>query len=101
MNDDKHLLSTASYFWVSDSDEEFGPPKLPGVMLSAVGHRLFLTISERTETHESMTIKNLAEVSVDLTTFINGLRAVIDTNQFEAVFHLFEKTKNPYEGAPQ
>jgi hypothetical protein len=96
MKNQRH--NTDSYVWIGDSEEKFAPPTLPGLMLSSVGNEVFLSIAERTETHESMTIKTLAEVSVDVSTLINGLRAVIDTNQFEAVFHLFEKTKNPYQG---
>jgi hypothetical protein len=94
----KRKPRTDTYVWIIDAEDKYEPPSEPGLMLSAVGERLFISI-EQLETHDAKTktFTNLAEVQVDLYTFMKALMTVVDAQEFDTFINLISQKDNSDE----
>lgn len=83
---------TDAWVWIVDADDTYEPPSEPGLMISAVHDRVFLSIEKQENPDgKTTTFTKVAEVQVELTTLLKGILTVIDAQQFDTVFSLLPK----------
>ena len=81
-----------AWVWIVDADDPCEPPSEPGLMISAVHDRVFLSIEKQENPDgKTTTFTKVAEVQVELTTLLKGLFTVIDAQQFDTVLSLLPK----------
>lgn len=83
---------TDAWVWIVDADDTYEPPSEPGLMISAVHDRVFLSIEKQENPDgKTTTFTKVAEVQVELTTLLKGILTVIDAQQFDTVLSLLPK----------